>query len=395
MRFLFYSVLLLSLSCTTLRQSAPEREARLNADKLRAAELLEAGEFDKAREMLNALSDEASGDAQVFVMLGDACAGTDAFNDAVTAYEQAIRLAYENHEAHLKLATLLVRHKKTGRALTEFDLAVQYGASDPLTRYNYGLALFEMGQREQAVEQWREARRKAPSDPRYAEAHGIGLAGHDDAGAAEAFFEARRLGADGANFHNNFGLVLQRLDRFAEAETEFAAAVSRGPGVEEYGFNLAALYLRSGQGARAEVAFDKLTGEFGDRWSYRVYRAKALQSIGRDADAIGILDSVATVVDLGKIARDAEFLDRVPPGADEAFEILALAYRGRGDLTTALRLIERAATIDPTNASHLNNYGVILAENGMLARAREQWRKVLEIDAENATARRNLSQHMP
>ena len=55
------------------------------------------------------------------------------------------------------------------------------------------------------------------------------------------------------------------------------------------------------------------------------------------------------------------------------------------------QLHSRAAELAPANVSHLNNYGVILAENGMLAEAKAQWRKVLEIDPDNATARGNLS----
>jgi Tfp pilus assembly protein PilF len=39
----------------------------------------------------------------------------------------------------------------------------------------------------------------------------------------------------------------------------------------------------------------------------------------------------------------------------------------------------------------LNNYGVVLADSGMLPEAKAQWRRVLEIDPANATAKANLS----
>jgi Flp pilus assembly protein TadD len=56
-----------------------------------------------------------------------------------------------------------------------------------------------------------------------------------------------------------------------------------------------------------------------------------------------------------------------------------------------MEYIRRALALEPLKLSHLNNYGVILAESGKIDEAKTQWRKVLEIDAENVTARENLS----
>jgi Flp pilus assembly protein TadD len=75
----------------------------------------------------------------------------------------------------------------------------------------------------------------------------------------------------------------------------------------------------------------------------------------------------------------------------EALAAAGLAWRGKKDLARARECLARAAALDPGEPSHLNNYGVVLAESGMLADARAQWTRVLEIDPGNATAQANLS----
>lgn len=375
--------------------SAEERAARLNAAKSRAAAMLEDGDYRAAQATLEPLAAEASADPQVFVMLGDSHAHLDEFDEAVGSYESAIRLEYTNHEAHLKLATLLMSRERIGRALTEFELAIKFGDRQALTHYNYGLALHEMGRDAEALHQWRLAYELDTDDARYAEAVGIGLSAEDPGASLDYFETARALGADSPSFHNNFGLALGAVGRQVEAAAEFERAVSGRPSNEEYRFNLAAAHTRSGDWERAVEDWRGLIAEWGARWSYSVYLARAYQELGRSADAIEVLERITADFDAGKVDESSDLVDRVPPRLDEAYDILSRAYRAAGDASRALSSIRRAVELDPENLVYLNNYGVMLAENGMLAEARSQWRKVLEIDGDNATARENLSRFSP
>jgi Flp pilus assembly protein TadD len=79
------------------------------------------------------------------------------------------------------------------------------------------------------------------------------------------------------------------------------------------------------------------------------------------------------------------------PTLAEALSALGMAYRGRKELGNAREYLARAVTLDPRESAHLNNYGVVLAESGMLPEARAQWKRVLEINPQDATARANLS----
>lgn len=378
-------------ACASGGPSAEQRAADLNRRKREAATHVDARDFRGALEILEPLSREADADPQLFVMMGEAHEGLGDVAAAIANYEDAIRAAYTDPGAHLKLGTLLMKNGKTGRALTEFELAVKFNDRDPLARYNYGLALHELGREDASREQFLLARDLAPHDPRYAEAAGIALAGHDDAGAVAAFEDAAALGADDASFHNNFGLALEKVGRTGDAEAHFRTAVDKAPGTASYRFNLAALLNRTGDFDEAERTWVSLIEGDGPRWEYRVYRARALLELERYADVVadGFPEDA-----LAHAGDEAGAADRSPePG--EALEAVALAFRGLDNRNQALRFIRAAVSAAPDNPVYLNNYGVILAENGMLPEARQQWLRALEIDPANETARKNLSTFGP
>jgi tetratricopeptide (TPR) repeat protein len=371
--------------------SAAERAERLNAAKAQARELVDGARYDDAVAVLEPLSEEASGDHQVFVMLGEAYKGVGRNQDAIGAYETAMRLNYNDQYAHLKLANLLMEMGKTGRALTEFELAAKFGDFDAVTHYDFGLALHQMGRYDRALAEWQTAYQLESNNPRYAEAVGIGLSRTRPKDAVPYFQEARQLGADEASFYNNYALALQSAGERRLAAAQFGNAVERAPENEDYRFNLAAAYTNMGAFREAIAQWDTLRARFGFRWSYTVYRGKALLERARYDEAIASVEAIVAEYESGALARDGDRLDRTPPRLGEALEILAMSHRGAGDSERALEYIQRAVELEPTNVSFLNNYGVILAEGGSIDQAKSQWRKVLEIDAGNAAAMKNLS----
>jgi Flp pilus assembly protein TadD len=367
----------------------------LNAAKTDGRALVDSGRYQEAIDVLEPLSKEASGDSQVFVLLGESYQGLNRNDDAVRAYESAIRLDYRDYHAHLKLANLLMRDGKTGRALTEYELAARFGQYEAVTRYDYGLALYQMGREAQALEEWMAAYQLEAGNPQYAAAVGIGLTKSRPDEAVSYFEKAEALGADDGAFYNNFGLALQSADDRRGAAKRFVRAVALEPGRESYRFNLAAAYMNMGAYAEAISQWDTLTAEFGPRWSYTVYRGRALVEQGRFAEAVESLEGIVAEYESGALADDDDRLDRTPPRLGEALEALAMGCRGEGETARALAFIRRAVELEPSNVSFLNNYGVILAESGNINGAKSQWKKVLSIDADNAAARKNLSATKP
>jgi tetratricopeptide (TPR) repeat protein len=390
----FARIVPLLLICTACASAAPDKAEQnevVNAAKRRAAVQLEAGEYGAAVRTLEPLVSAAPRDDQVFVMLGDAHRGLGEFEPAIRGYEQAIRINYGDYLPHLKLGTWLMENGKTGRALTEFEVAVKFGNDDPLTHYNYGLALYELGRRDEALAQWRIARDMNPANPDFSEAVGIGLAGVDDEAAVAAFDAAARLGQKSAQFHNNRALALERLGRYDDAAAGFRAAADADSSKEDYRRNFALLCMRRGSYRDAASAYERLIARFGERWSYCVYLARARVELGEYEAALAALAPFHDGIESGRIDRATAGVDAIPPTLAEALAQTGLAWRGRDDLARARDFLRRAVESDPREPSHLNNYGVVLAESGMLADARAQWQRVLELDPRNATARANLS----
>ncbi len=371
--------------------SAKERADRLNATKAEARVFVDAGRYLQAIELLEPLSEEASGDPQLFTMLGESYEALGRETDAIRSYETAIRLAYTDFLPHLKLANLLMKSGRTGRALTEYELAARYGDYDAVTRYDYGLALYQMGRKKRAQEEWQAAYELERANPKYAEAVGIGLTETNPTKAVQFFEEAAGLGADGAGFFNNYGLALFRAGDPLAAGNQAVKAVEREPDNEEYRFNLAASWMRAGAFREAIPQWDNLIKRFGPRWSYTVYRAEALLERGEFETVVQSLTPVVENWESGELQKSPELWDRQPPHPGDAIEVLAMCHRGLENRPLALIYIEKAVALEPDNPSFLNNYGVILAENGRIGEAVTQWKRVLEIDVNNATARKNLS----
>lgn len=384
----------LATACaSTAKEQSSAQDAELNAAKRRASLQIRAGEYADAVRSLQSVVRQAPKDDQAYTMLGDAYRGAGDFANAVKSYEHAMRINYGDYQPHLNLGILLMEHGKTGRALTEFEEAMKFGADDPLVHYNYGLALHDLGRGKEALSQWRLARDAEPENPVYIAGVAIGLVGVDDEEAVKQFARAGELGVrkDGL-YYNNYALALERVGRHAEAETNFQSAVALADAKQsEYRRNLARHYLRAGKNEEAAREFEQLVTSDGGKWSDTVYAARALVELERFDDALARLAELADGVASGKVARTDPRIDRMPPSLGEALSVLGMAWRGKGDLARSRDYLKRAAAEAPDDPSVLNNYGVVLAESGMLPDAKAQWRKVLEIDPANATAKANLS----
>jgi tetratricopeptide (TPR) repeat protein len=219
------------------------------------------------------------------------------------------------------------------------------------------------------------------------------LTGVDDPAAVAAFARAEELGLhNDAAFYNNYALALERVGDNDKAGEYFRRAVDMNDAhVDEYRRNLARHDLRVGDNQDAARAFESLVVSDGGKWSDTVYLARALVALERFDDAIARLATFADEFGAGKIARNDPRIDQIPPTVGEAFAVVGMAWRGKGDLPRARDYLQRAAAKAPDDPAVLNNYGVVLAQSGMLPEAKAQWRRVLEIDPANATAKANLS----
>jgi len=392
MKRLLLALLVLGVACSSAPHKPPKRDpGSLEAQRQRASRYMARGDYALAVGALDSLTRAFPTDSDLWENLGDAQRGVKNIDQAIKSYEQAMRLNYGAYGPHMKLGTILMEQGKTGRALTEFELAVKADDHDVLARYNYGVALHESGRKGEALAQWRTAADIAPNDVRVAEALAMALTEANDSTAITQFEHAEALGAKSANFYNNYGLMYDRLGRSDRAWDYFKLAIQKAPERMDYRRNYAVSLLRGGHAHDAAGMFEDLIRDAGGMWSDTVYLARAKKELEQYGDAIAVLEPFALDVESGKIPRSSPKIDRMPPTLDEALDLLGMCWRGKGDKKKAREYLKRAVALNPRDVSHLNNYGVALAEGGMLPEAREQWKRVLEIEPQNATAKANLS----
>ena len=384
---------LFSLACSLNRENTPHQDRMVELQKRRARDAIARNDFAAAIATLDTLTKSRPQDSDLWELSGDVNQHALRFDAAINAYEHAIRLNYGAFQPHMKLGTLLMEQGKTGRALTEFELAVKAEDRNVLARYNYGLALYEYDRRDEALAQWTVASEIDPTNLRVAEALAMGYSGVSDTTAVRYFQRAERLGADGGSFHNNYATLLDRLGRAAEAESHYTAAIEKATADkrDDYRRNYALHLLRMRRNDDASELFSELVATGGGLWSDTVYLARAQMARNQYDDAIATLEPLALDVESGKIPKQSKRIDRMPPTLDEALDILGMSWRGKGDKKRAIDYLKRAVALDPDDTAHLNNYGVVLAEGGMLPEARAQWHRVLELEPQNATAKANLS----
>ncbi len=362
-------------------QSAADRADQLNAAKTRARNLLATQDYTGALAVLLPLSQDASADHQVFAMTAEAQAATGNTKDAIANYEQAIRLSYADYHSHMDLARLLFDQGKVGRALTEFELAARYGDTDPVTHHNYALALVDLNRHSQAVAQWRRAYELAPESPTYAAHLAVGLSDSNLDEALEMFGIAADLGADDAVFHRNYGTALQRSGRHRDALAKFQTSANQNPDDPKTQRRLAETYQNLGRYEDALGAWMLVEAGGGGDPAVTVYVARARVELDQADMALADLRALDVVSPTATVA-----------GVETSFlqETLGLALRAVGEKGAAVAHLAAAAAAAPDRPNVLNNYGVILAENGRIKDAKAQWNKVLELDPDNSTARANL-----
>jgi superkiller protein 3 len=380
-------VLVLSCSCASSGREGGSREpAELTLSrKQQAQQLINEEQYQAAVDLLAPFTQQGLRDPQVNSMLGKAYWKLGAYDQAVKNFESALRLDYADANTHLEFGEMLMEMRKVGRALTEFELAIKFGEGDPVAYYNYGLALYEFGREDAALGQWEIAFTLDPLNAQYAEALGIGLTGKEDRKALEYFEKAVELGADDPTLHNNFGLLLIRLGRHAEAEAHFTTAVNADSTNESYQLNLAVARLKSKDFASAISLLERMRARSPDNATYRVYLGRAYYEQSRYRDVIDLLEAWLEGGSSSAGAGGSQ------PGLNDAYDVLAMSYRGVGQLDKAVVYIGKAVELEPDSIVHLNNYGVILAESGRMEDAKEQWRKVLLLEPDNAVAKQNLS----
>ena len=263
--------------------------------------------------------------------------------DAISEYEEALRLKQDYAEAHHNLGLALSRMPgRLNDAAAQYEEALRARPDYAKAHDSLGNALAQMpGRLSDALAQYREAVRL---DPDSAAAHnnlGSALIRTPDGGnnAVSQYEEALRIKPDFADAHNNLGAALAVIPgRLDDAVAHYEEALRLKPDLAEAHYNLA-------------IALAKMPGRLGDAVAQYEGALHLRPDFAQAHARLGAL-----LCQMGRIREGTEHLAtaiRLQPGFAEAHFALGAALLQAGRKDDAAAEYERVLKLRPGDPSAL------------------------------------------
>ena len=225
--------------------------------------------------------------AEAYNGLGHVLAGAGKIQEAIGDYEHALRLAPDYAEAHNNLGIMLKNQGRVPEAIAHYEQALRIKPDLAEVHYNLGVALEQAGMGPEAIGQYEQALR---INPEFAEAYNnLGAALWRAGGIQEArqyYEQALRLKPDFGEAHYNLGIALKQLGKVEEAIGQYEQALRVRPGYAEAHFNLGNSLLQVGRIDDALSHYEEALQIKPDYVEAQCNLGIALERMGRAPEAI-------------------------------------------------------------------------------------------------------------
>jgi Tfp pilus assembly protein PilF len=180
------------------------------------------------------------------------------WQDSETLFRHELEVAENNDLAHYNLGLALGMKGQVDEAISQYQEAIRLKPDNAAAHYNLGIDLYKKGQIDEAIRQYQETIRLKPD---YALAHNnLGNAFLRKGQTAEAinqYQEAIRLKPDSADAHYNLGIAFVRKGQVDEAISQYQEAIRLKPDYAEAHNNLGTVFYQQGRTGEAIGQFQE------------------------------------------------------------------------------------------------------------------------------------------
>ena len=343
--------------------------------------------------------------AKAYTGKGNVLYNLERYDEALEAYDQAIRLDPNDASAYIGKGGLLDDIQLYGDALEAYERAIRLDSNNARACIGKGDVLDSLQRYDEALAAYDEAIRLDPNNATVYINKGVALHSlqrYDEALAA--YDEAIRLDRNKALTYSNKGALLGDLQRYEEALEAYDQA-------SRLDFTNATVYINKGdilenllRYGEALVAYEQAILLDTDDASAYTGKGDVLGNLHRDSEALVAYEQAIRLdpndasgyIGKGNVLYRLERYEEAVVAYDQAIRLdpnNVLAHIGAGDLLDdiqlygeALAAYEQAIRLDPNDASSYQKKGDVLGKLQRYSEALTAYDQAVRLDPNNAEA---------
>lgn len=152
------------------------------------------------------------------------------FNQAISAYQQAIAADNTMEEAYTNLGLIYTAQRNFSKALDAFNKALKLRSNRPKTLNGLASVLYAKGKYQEAIERWKQA---VSIDPKFGDAYcnmGTAMENQKDyTGAREAYANALKADPNLSNAYYRLASIFNKQEHLAQASLLYNKALELAP----------------------------------------------------------------------------------------------------------------------------------------------------------------------